>query len=245
MVVTGGLRHESREVDIAQTLEGELESESPEDTKLTGIFGNFSWRISEALRLTTDYQLGSVDDPFTLASPTDHHRFRARARYVMNSGFSLTGSYLLHRFENDNSEWTADQDQVNLHVGYRRENFDCALGYGLMLVKREVDQEITTVGFGGGDVFEFPILYEGETHLVTGRARLDINDQWAVGGNVNFYDNTESEPVTQLNLRSFVEVAFANNYLLNVSYRYVDFEEEDGLNDYSANIGEFSVGYRW
>ena len=37
----------------------------------------------------------------------------------------------------------------------------------------------------------------------------------------------------------------ATNYLLNAGYRYVDYTEDDGLNDYTANIGEFSVGYRW
>jgi hypothetical protein len=152
----------------------------------------------------------------------------------------------LHRIDNDDSDWSSDLDQVDVQLGYHRDNLNLSFGYGLILVEREIDQQVTTTpGFQGGIVFDFPILYEGETHLFTGQARLSLNEQLAVGGNFNIYDNNETEPLTQINLRSFVEVALSNNYLINASYRYVDFEEDDGLNDYSANIGEFSVGYRW
>jgi hypothetical protein len=241
MVATGGLRHETRKVDISLTEAGESESETPPDTKLLGVFGNLSWQVLTALHLTTDYQLGSADDPFTLTSPTDHHRLRIRADYKMMSGLSVMGSYLLQKFENKDSDWTADQNQLELQIGYRRDKLNLALGYGLIQIKRDIDQAVTM----GSTTKDFPNLYEGKTNLFTGQVRFDLNKTWALGGDVNFYDNKESEPVKQLNLRSYVEVALANNYLINVGYRYVDFNEDDGLNDYKANIAEFSVGYHW
>jgi hypothetical protein len=246
VVLTGGLRYETRQVESSLLVEEESHTETYPDTNLLGVFGNVSWRLLTTLHLTADYQYGSADDPFTLASPSDYHRLRLGARYRRDSGLSLLGYYLLHRNKNDNSDWTSDLDQLDLQVGYHRDNLNCSLGYSLILVERAIDQQVTTLpGFGGGQTLYFPILYEANTNLFTGQALWNLNERWALGGDFNVYNNSGSEALSNGTIRAFVEYAFWQNYLINLGYRYTNFEEDDGLNDYSANIGEFSVGYRW
>lgn len=242
IVASGGVRYETRGVKITLVEEGESEIEEPDDTTLLGAFGNLSLSLAKALRVTADYQLGSSDDPFTLTSPTTNHRLRLRTRYNFPSGIAVTGSYQLNKIENDNAGWTADSNQANLQVGYHRDNIDLSAGYGLMTVKREVDQ-VLTPSYGSG--FDFPVLYEGKTHLINGQAHVSLNKQFAVGGNVNYFDNKESNPLSRLDLRAFVEMTLVQNYLVKLGLRHVNYEEEEGLNDYSANIGEVSIGYRW
>ena len=241
VIVSGGVLRETRNVESSAN---GAEAEEKE-TSLTGVFAHLNGQIAESLNLSADYQLGSTDAPYALTSPTTQNHLRVRTKYQINPQVSIMGSYLMNRIKNDDVDWTSNQDQVNLDVGYHKDNLDLMLGYGMLNIKSEVDQHVEG---GEGETavdFVLPVLYEGKLNLVTGQARFAVNKQWTLGADVSYYDNTESEEVKQLNLRPYVEVVVAKNYLVNVGYRYVDFQEGDGLNDYKANIAEFSVGYRW
>ena len=46
--------------------------------------------------------------------------------------------------------------------------------------------------------------------------------------------------------RAGLEYTFLGSYVVGLSFRNVDYAEADAsLNDYDADIGELSAGYRW
>ena len=73
-----------------------------------------------------------------------------------------------------------------------------------------------------------------------------LADDWRVGGYANVYWNRGFWEIDRFTFKAYVEYTFTNGLVSQIGYRYMDFEEKlSGFNDYSANILEISLGYRW
>ena len=249
LTVTGGLRYESREVDYGQS-----EDEPPElrnrKTSHTGLFFAGNWNPQPAFDLNAQLETGSYNDPFTLVSPTSRVRLRLQGNYRLDSGAYVAATYVARRIENDDrppgqlsddASWNANRDHVNLRVGYRAQAIDLSAGYAFVRAKNEVDQ---TLFVGGPSLF--PILFESDANFFDGRFRWDFIPRWRLGGDLRFYDNDGSFALKRNDLRVYVETRVAEHYLLNLGYRYIDYQEKEfGFNDYDANLVEASIGYAW
>jgi len=115
-----------------------------------------------------------------------------------------------------------------------------SLGYGLIDLDRSIAQLVT----GGFRQDLFAIDYAAEVEFTDGSVRLRANDRISAGGYFRLYENSGSFPLKRDDLQGFVEIGFGTNYLVNLSYRSVAYDEDD-YDDYDADIVEVSVGYRW
>ncbi|NJL28003.1 MAG: hypothetical protein HC897_08925 [Thermoanaerobaculia bacterium] len=115
-----GVRTESRDVTFGSVEgSGEVELED-ETTDQTGFYANVAWRPSKQFELTADVEDSSYDDPFALVSPTDRQRYQLKARYKRDNGFFFDGSYALRSYENSDSGWDSDYDQLTARSVTRR-----------------------------------------------------------------------------------------------------------------------------
>lgn len=246
VTVSGGLVYEDRDVDFAFDQDGVLPPEDEEldegSTDHDGYYGIVSWRPSSAFLLHVSFEDNSFDDPFTLASATDRQRYRVRGRYRWDTGLSLTGTYLVNDYENTNSGWDAENNIASFRLGYEEEGLYASLGYSFVDVERSIDQVVE----GGFREDLFRIFYEADSDFLNGQLRYQVNDRVAFGGLFRLYDNDGSFALERDDLRAYVEVGFLENYLFHLGYRTVDYDEQAfNIDDYDADIAEFSIGYRW
>ncbi len=249
IVVTGGLRYESRSVDHGQS-EDEPPSVETRKTTHAGFFLAGQWSPGRVLDFNGELETGSYDDPFTLAAPTSRLRLRLRAKAKLQNGVRLDASYTGRRIENDNRppgqlsttpNWESDRDSLSARIGYRKKELDFSGGYSLIRVNHAVDQTVSA-----GAPALFPILFESDANFIDARLRYRFDPQWRVGADARWYDNAGSFAIRRNDVRAYVELTVTGGYLLNLGYRYVDYEEKTfGFNDYDANIVEASIGYAW
>lgn len=247
LTIAGGVSFESRDVEHDASDGGGPLQPVETNTDREGIFARLGWRPNERFHLEASYETGTIDDPFTLASPTDRDRLRLRAEYTRENGFYVQGTYVIQTFENENSGWEADRDQTTMRVGYRRQGLDLAAGYTTYDIERGADRIITTLpGFGGGVSFPFPILFEAESDFLDARVRWRLNERVFLGADLRRYENAGSFGLERDDVRGFAEVEVTEAYLVHLGYRMVDYDEDlADFDDYDAEIIELSVGYRW
>lgn len=241
--ITAGFRVEKRDIEY----EYELDENAP--TERTGFFGNIAFK-GKAFRLTADYQYGSYENPLTMISPTDFHRFRLTLKYK-KKGFYGSGSYLYNKTESKMDSatyWETDKNQFNLRFGYHGKKVNFSAGYGLMDISRQGDRMIYYPPYysGGEGSFMWDILFEGETHLFDASLYFKIDKAWGLGAYFNYYDNKGSWELSRTTLKAYLKYMFDCGFITHLGYRLVDFQEKEyGYNDYKANIFELSLGYRW
>ncbi len=236
LTLTAGTRIESRDVEAGE--EGDdLEVHT---TEQTGLYGNVSYNCKN-FSVSGDYQLGTYDDPYSLASPTDMNKLKLNARAKFGK-FFVNGSYMMKSLENEDSEWTLDHDTLGVRLGYHCDKIYASAGYRMMNIEQSVTRNL--VFYGSPAVWE--VLYEGTTNMFDAYGHLKLSKKFGLGAYVNYFDNADSWAVSRLDFKGFIEYTFCPGYKINAGYRYVDYqEEEEGLNDYSANILEFGIGYSW
>ena len=217
---------------------GGLDLTEAEETEHTAYFANLAWRPSKAFRFDMEVEDSSYDDPFTLSSPTDRQRWRLRGRYRWANGCYLHGTYRAYRFENGNSGWQSDRDQIEARGGWRREGLELGLGYSVIEVDRQVDQQVVTApGFGGGVVFLYPVLYSSEADHLDGLVRWHANPRWTVGGDLRLYENDGSFAHERSDVRAYVELHLETGYLFRLGLRSVDYDEAAfDFDDHEAEI---------
>lgn len=238
----GGVRTETRDVTSGSADAGEALVLEDHSTDNTGLFANVAWRPSKHFELTADVEDASYDDPFTLVSPTDRRRLQLKARVKRDNGMYFDGSYLLRSYENDDSGWDADLDQLNARVGYQKKGLNASLGYSLVQADRSIDQLVNFTG----PIILYPILYESDADFWDCRVRWQADERWALGGDARQYENSGTFPIDRDDWRVYVEANVSQSYLVHVGYRTVDYDEgRTNLDDYSADIVELAVGYRW
>ena len=242
--ITLGYRFERRDV------EDEVEiSDVNEPTDRTGIFGNIKWSFYKKCYLTADYQYGTYDNPFTLISPTDFHRFRLTAKCHFKKVY-VSGSYLYNKSESDQdgTMWEANKNQLNLRIGFHDKKVKWSAGYSLIDVTRKGDRTVyyPPAWTGGEGNFMWDILYEGKSNLFDAYLHFYLDKAWGLGGYFNYYENKGSWELTRTTLKAFLKHTFQNGFIGQLGYRLVDFKEKEfGYNDYKANIFEISFGYKW
>jgi hypothetical protein len=239
LTLTGGLRFESRDVTFAHTEDDELETEA-ESTDHDGYFATVAWRPSKAYMLTLDYEDDAFDDPFTLASPTDRSRIRARGQLNLDNGVWGSASYLLTELENDNSGWDAETEQILLRAGYRAERLDASLGWSAVSLDRFADFAVPAI----------PTLpardYTAESDFIDALLRFRATDALTVGGELRRYENDGSFGLERDDYRLFGEYRQASGLLYRLSYRTIDYDETAfDFDDYDADVLDFGVGLSW
>jgi len=242
--LTVGYRNEARELEGMETVTYE------EKTQRNGGFGNLKLALSQAFKLTLDYQLGSYDDPFTLISPTDFKRFRATVK-IRGKQFNASASYLRNDSESKiyDNRWDSTKTQLNFRIGYQGEKVKLFGGYSLIDVEHKGARTIAyPPTWTGGGSFLWDILYEGESNLFDASASLNLDNKWKIGAYTNLYSNNGFWEISRTTLKGYLEYAFEGGYITQIGYRFVEFKEKSsdaGFNNYKANILEISFGYRW
>lgn len=236
IAVTAGVRTEQRDVELSK--EGVIEEK---ETKRTGIFGNVRLHLSKNFSITSDYQFGSFQNPFTEISPTDFFRARFTAKYAWKN-FTFNGTYLYQLSENTIAEgWKAERSQFNLRAGFTGKKLHLSLGYGLIYNKNEGEQ---LIAFYSPTMWS--ILNEGKTDCYDGMLQLQLVKNWTFGVSANYFQNDGYWEVERLILRPYLEIEFFGGFSGQVAYRYIEFTENlYHYNNYIANIFEISLGYRW
>jgi hypothetical protein len=239
----GGILYEKRETEIALTFEGEeLEHHEEEPTKNTGFVAGIGWDPVPEFDMNFDLEINTFDDPFTLASPTDRKRYRVKAMYRLENGLSVSGNFMFKDYENSNSNWTADNKQLNVRLGYQQEIAAVSFGYGMVMGERAIDQVVT----GGSRTGTLNIFYEVDSKFVDGRASVKANDKVSLGGSFRYYKNDGSFGIERKDIHTWIDFNCPQGYVIHLGYKWIDFNETDfDWDDYDSNIGEVSFGYGW
>ncbi len=248
VTVAAGFRVEERDVTHAFTEDDVTDPLDPETetTEQDGLYANLTWRPTRAFDLSLRWEDFSIDDPFTLASPTDRERLTLRGRYRLASGLSLNGTYSTNEMDNSNSGYASSYDQVQVGLAYRKNGFDASISYGNIEIERAVDRVVVTLpGFGGGQLIPLPIDYQADSDFFDARMRW-TRDDLSLGASYREYENDGSFALDREDARVFAEYTCPGGYLLYAAYRTVDYNEAQfNFDDYDADITEIAVGYRW
>jgi hypothetical protein len=239
LTFTGGLRVETRDVSFGHSEDADFVTED-ESTDHDGYFASLGWRPSNLFYVSVDYEDDSFDDPFTLASPTDRSRVRARGQVNLKNGFWGSASFALTDYENGNSGWDASTQQILGRVGYRKDRFEGSLGYSAVEIDRFVDFAVPAI----------PTLpardYTAESDFLDALARFRVTDAFLLGAEARLYENDGSFGVERDDYRLFGEYQLASGLLYRASYRTIDYNEKDfNFDDYDADIIDFGVGLTW
>jgi hypothetical protein len=243
--LTFGYRNEKRKLKTEELETVDYES----DTTRNGFFGNVKWALNRIFNLTFDYQHGSYDNPYTLASPMTYVRFRTTAKARLQE-FYGSAALTLEKSKNDlyDELYESRKNQLNLRAGYHTEKIKAFAGLALIDVKHQGDRTVAyPPGWSGpGGTFLWEIMYEGKSTLWDFYLNWDLNEQWGFGAYANFYKNSGFWEVKRNMFKAYIEYEFPMGLAAELAYRVVDYEEAlSGLNDYKANIFEISFGYSW
>jgi len=244
LALTLGYRFEDRSLKNMETADYEF------DTIKNGAFGNLRWDVSRVFKLTLDYEHSQYQNPFTLISPSSFDRLRVTAKYQVKA-WSFSGSYLWNNSRTDvfdENTWKASGNQFNLRAGYHAGRFNASGGFAYIWAKRLADRTVEFPPFWTtpGGSFPWAIYYLQESSLLDVLLSYDFDKNWTLGGYANYFSNAGSWEIRRTTLKAYVQYVFTAGYVAQVGYRYVDYlEKVFGSNDYTANIFEFSFGYRW
>jgi hypothetical protein len=237
--LSGGWTGERRKTRYDAETE-EFESAEDVTTKRDGFFMVVSYRPGTRWNLSFSAEDNGIDDPFTLASPTDTRRYRLRGSYRWDMGLSLTGSYSRRENENDETSWESNSEQADIRLTYDSEPISVSLGASFVEVDHSIDQLVV----GGFRQDLFLIRYDAESDFLDGSVRWRATDWLDLVASFRDYQNEGSFPVERQDAKLGVLFRLPRNYGLDLSYRYVDFEE-DSLEAFDADIWQASVIFRW
>jgi hypothetical protein len=239
LLVAGGWSSESR-ATLYGWLSGARGSGGELDTRREGYFARLALSPADGVDFTASVEDNSIDDPFTLASPTASRRYKLGARRRWSNGISLSGNYRRTDVDNDLSEWFADTEQADVRLVYQRPQLQVAAGYTRVDLARSIEQAVAA----GTRLEVFAINYAADSSLRDTTVHWQLNDRFAIGGGVRSYDNHGSFPLTRGDLRLLFEIRVSADYAVQISYRDVDYAE-DPFDGYDAQILEMSFGLYW
>jgi len=234
-----GATAESRDVTTRQTVAG-VDQREIQDTDADGYFLRLWYRPSRHAELHLGYEDNSVDDPFSVASPTDTSRYRLRGRYRWDNGLSLTASYLATDRENAGSGWHADAERFDVRAGYSGARLSLSAGVGRTDISRSIDALV----LAGTREALFDIDYLARADTVDAAVSWRLAGALSVGASFRRYDNGRSFDVDRDDWRAFLAGRLDDRYRWQVEYRGVDFQE-GGIEDFDARLVELSLGMTW
>jgi hypothetical protein len=153
---------------------------------------------------------------------------------------SLTANYRRTDVENDDSGWLADTQQGDVRILYGRDGLQVSAGYTRTALARGIDQLV----LAGTRALLYVIDYETAAMQRDASVRWQLNQRFAVGGDVRSYDAHGSVRLTHDDLRGYAEIALDPRYALQLVVRSVDYAE-DAFDAYDASILEAAVRLRW
>jgi hypothetical protein len=206
----------------------------------TGYFARLKLDFTGGLELSAGVEDNSIDDPFTLASPTASMRYTFSARRRWSNGLSLSGTYRNTDIENDQSNWLADTEQATLRLTYQRQRLRLSSGYTRVDIAHSVEQSVAA----GARITVFVIDYAAASMFRDASAYWQLNDRFAIGGDLRSYDNHGSFKLARDDWRAVLDVRFSAEYTLQVAYRELEYAS-DQYDSYDAEILELAFGVGW
>ena len=239
VTIAAGWSGEARSTTYGWVFDADLAG-TDADTRRSGYFARLMLELASNVVLTASVEDNSIDDPFTLASPTSSRRYKATARWRWDNGLSLSANYRRTDVENDVSSWLADTEQADARLIYQRARLRVSGGYTRIDLERAVQQAV----LAGARITVFPIDYAAESSFCDASARWQLSDRLAIGGELRAYDNDGSFKLTRDDFRAFFDLRVGNEYSLQVTYRDLEYVE-DAYDAYDAGILELAVGLKW
>lgn len=237
--VAAGATAERREVTARQTV-AEIAQRAQRDTDADGYFIRAWYRPSRRSELHVSWEDDSIDDPFTLASPTATSRLRLRGRYRWDNGFAVTASYLATDRRNARSGWQADAERLDLRAGFTGTRLAISAGLGRTDLARSVDSLVIA---GTREVL-FDIDYLARADTLDVMASWKLTGDVSLGGSYRRFANGRSFDVDRDDWRVFVHGRLADRYRWRLEHRRTEFSEGD-IEDFQARVLELSFGLAW
>ncbi len=239
LTVAAGWSREARTTAYARSYDAGVADDSV-GTDRAGYFARLLLHLASGFELTASVEDNSIDDPFTLASPTSSLRYKLTARQRWGNGLSLSGSYRDTNVDNDVSNWLADTEQATIRLDYQRPRLQLSTGYTRVAIARSVEQSVTA----GSRIAVFAIDYAAASMFRDVALRWRLNDRFSLGGDVRSYDNHGSFKIARDDWRAMLDVRVSDAYTLQASYRDLDYVEDE-YDAYDAGILELSFGVSW
>ena len=236
--LSAGWTTEQRDTDYDQAFDGNGRA-ADEKSDSDGYYLMVGYRPGSRLSLSFSAEDNSIDDPFTLASPTDSRRYRLRAGYNWDMGLKLSAAYAWRKNENDHSDWQAKSEQADLRLTYSIDPITVSLGASFVDLDRSIDQLVT----GGPRQLLFPVRYDADSDFWDGLVRWHVIERVDVMASYRRYENDGSFEVKRDDARVGVDVKLSGNYTLGGTYRNIDYDED--FESFDADIWELSFGLRW
>jgi hypothetical protein len=238
VTITAGWSRESRSTTYGWTFDAVAAGRDVE-THRAGYFARLMLELASGLEVTASVEDNSIDDPFTLASPTSSTRYKATARWRWDNGLSLSANYRRTNVDNDVSSWLADTEQADARLIYQRPRLRLSGGYTRIDLDRSVQQAVTA----GARVTLFAIDYAAQSSFRDASGRWEVGDRFAIGGDLRAYDNRGSFGIARDDYRAFFDVRIKDQYSLQAAYRDLEYVE-DAYDAYDATILEVAFGLR-
>lgn len=236
--VSGGWTTQKRDTDYDQSTDG-LGRSADEETQADGYYLVVAYRPGNAFSASFSAEDNSIDDPFTLSSPTDSRRYRLRAAYRWDNGLGVSAAYAWRKHENDDSGWEAKSEQADLRLTYSMDVLSVSVGASFVDLDRSIDQQVQA----GTRQLLFPISYSADSDFWDGTLRWHLLERVDLLGSYRQYENDGSFKVSRDDARLGVDVRLTPIYSLGMNYRNIDYNED--FESFDADIWEMSIGLRW
>ncbi|ANM29118.1 hypothetical protein ABI59_05165 [Acidobacteria bacterium Mor1] len=259
-----------READRELTRDGfgglrDVDFESDGDQTL--VFG-VSTRPSDWCRINVDYEDGEFTQPFNAVAPRESERLRARASFQPAEGMRFDLSFL--DFETRNtapdirdpgSNWDALSDGTNWSLGWWHqagEKVQYLVRYAEQDVRSDVAVLFDTAGFFG--VEPGRSIFDNRNDQIVAQMNFRSGEAWRGFLRGSFTESDGSNPLIgdvnglvndELIGQQYEDVEFGMEYhlpsgiYLGASIRGFDYEDRNGLLDYSGEILTLRGGTRF
>ena len=237
--LSGGWTGERRKTRYEAALD---EFDAGEDVKTDrdGFYLVVAYRPGRQWNLSFSAEDNGIDNPFSLASPTDARRYRFRGAYRWDNGLNLSASYSRRETMNDDSGWESDTGHTDVRLTWNGTRVTVSAGASFVDIDRSIDQLVA----GGFRQDLFMIRYDAESSFYDGSVRWNVVKWLDLSASFRDYQNDGSFEVARQDAKFQVGFKLPYDYGINLSYRLVDFEEDD-LEAFDADIWEASLTYRW
>jgi hypothetical protein len=209
-------------------------------TSRDGFYALVTYRPGSRWNVSFSAEDNGIDNPYTLASPTDATRYRVRGVYRWDMGLSLTGTYTYRKNRNDESSWSSKTGQADVRLSYQSGPLTASLGASFVEIDRSMNQLVT----GGSRQDLFLIRYDADADTVDGSIRWAVRERLTISASVRDYDNEGSFAVARQDARIGARIGLGSGFGLDLSYRYVNFDEDD-LEDFEADLWQASLIFDW
>ncbi len=235
----GGWLSEKRKVDYLQS-SVQVSDMLDENSRSNGFWFKARYRPGKFLDLGISVEDDSIDDAFTLTSPTDVQRYRLSARLRWNDSWSLSATQHWRDRKNSNSDWKYDSSQTDFRLSHNSERLALSLGASFVDLNYNIDQ-IVTAGFRQ-DLF--PIVYKADTDSWDGSARWRFTDRFLLSASYRDYKNKGSFRVAREDVRVALEFDIPRNYSLKLGFHNTDYKEEP-LEAFDSEVWEIALRRSW